>query len=427
MARFRETVRDNRLQFRGVYGGMLRWIVAEPCGPHRHPHETERAERDKNLPPRQEVEQPEHQCRRQAADEVRTREEDALDRSPFAPGNPAGKRPRDARPGAGFTGPEEKPDDQQDGIAERGACCRREARPPDHDTRQHGPRALPVCPPRRGNLEQRICQLKDCEDVTHLDGRQSKVAHDPGRQARDAGAIQVRNHRKRGAEGNDAIPRVSGRSHSRALYANFTSSSSMANANQHGALLCGLRFPGRGPRLTRTGRRAGDDTLPVLIQRRSASKASGSSPPKTSASDRPYTAAMQTYELRQSLRIFRREPGLAAAAVITLALGIGANTALFALVEAVLLRPLPFDGAEALVVLRHRDVPTGLTKPDIALGDFVDLRARQRSLESLAGFSGYSSTFVGGGEATRVEGASATPDALPGAAPPACARSPAAR
>ena len=121
---------------------------------------------------------------------------------------------------------------------------------------------------------------------------------------------------------------------------------------------------------------------------------------------------MQTYELRQSLRIFRREPGLAAAVVITLALGIGANTALFALVEAVLLRPLPFDGAEALVVLRHRDVPTGLTKPDIALGDFVDLRARQRSLESLAGFSGYQSTFVGGGEATRVEGASATPDAL---------------
>ena len=149
--------------------------------------------------------------------------------------------------------PRKKPDGQQDGIAERGACCRREARPPDHDTRQHGPRALPVCPPRRGNLEQRICQLKDCEDVTHLDGGQSKVAHDPWRQARDAGAIQVRNHRKRGAEGNDAIPRVSGRSHSRALYANFTSSSSMANANQHGALLGALRFPGRGPRLTRTG------------------------------------------------------------------------------------------------------------------------------------------------------------------------------
>jgi putative ABC transport system permease protein len=121
---------------------------------------------------------------------------------------------------------------------------------------------------------------------------------------------------------------------------------------------------------------------------------------------------MQTMELRQALRIFRREPAFAAAAVVTLALGIGANTALFALVEAVLLRPLPFDRADELVVLRHRDVQSGLTKPDIALGDFVDLRARQRSLESLAGFSGFQSTLFDAGEARRVEGASATPDAL---------------
>lgn len=121
---------------------------------------------------------------------------------------------------------------------------------------------------------------------------------------------------------------------------------------------------------------------------------------------------MRTYDVRQALRIFRREPAFAAAAVLTLTLGIGANTALFAVVEAVLLRPLPYDRADELVVLRHRDVETGLTKPDIALGDFVDLRARQRSLESLAGFSGFPTTFFGGGEPIRVDGASATPDAL---------------
>lgn len=121
---------------------------------------------------------------------------------------------------------------------------------------------------------------------------------------------------------------------------------------------------------------------------------------------------MRMQDLRQALRIFRREPGFAAAAVATLALGIGANTALFAIVEAVLLRPLPFDRAEDLVVLRHRDVRTGLTKPDIAAGDFLDLRARQRSLESLAGFGGFQSTYLGTGEAVRVHGASVTPDAL---------------
>ena len=63
-------------------------------------------------------------------------------------------------------------------------------------------------------------------------------------------------------------------------------------------------------------------------------------------------------------------------------------------------------------MLRHRDVRTGLTKPDIAIGDFVDLRARQRSLESLAGFSGFQWTLFGEGEPLRVEGAVATADAL---------------
>jgi len=52
-------------------------------------------------------------------------------------------------------------------------------------------------------------------------------------------------------------------------------------------------------------------------------------------------------DLKHALRIFWREPAFAAAAVVTLALGIGANTALFAVVEAVLLRPLPFAAADA--------------------------------------------------------------------------------
>ncbi len=108
---------------------------------------------------------------------------------------------------------------------------------------------------------------------------------------------------------------------------------------------------------------------------------------------------MWTHDVRQALRIFRREPAFALAAVVTLTLGIGANTALFAIVEAALLRPLPFERADELVVLRYRDLTTGLTKPDINLGDFVDLRQRQRSLESLAAYGGYQSTLYGQGDA----------------------------
>ena len=121
---------------------------------------------------------------------------------------------------------------------------------------------------------------------------------------------------------------------------------------------------------------------------------------------------MWTHDLRQAMRLFRREPGLAATAVLTLALGIGANTAIFSVIQAVLLSPLPFDDAGRLVILRHRDVRSGLTKPDVAIGDFVDLRARQRSLESLAGFGGFQSTLFGEGEPLRIEGAVATADAL---------------
>ena len=82
----------------------------------------------------------------------------------------------------------------------------------------------------------------------------------------------------------------------------------------------------------------------------------------------------------------------------SLALGLGANTALFAIVDAALLRPLPFAQGDDLVALRHRDVRTGLTKPDVAIGDFVDLRGRQRVLESLAGYGGFQGTLYGEGE-----------------------------
>ena len=121
---------------------------------------------------------------------------------------------------------------------------------------------------------------------------------------------------------------------------------------------------------------------------------------------------MWNHDVRQALRVFHREPGFAAAAVLTLAIGLAATTAIFALVEGVLLRPLPFERADNLVVLRHRDLNTGVTKPDIAIGDFVDLRARQRSLESLAGFSAFHSTFFSEREPLRVEGVLATVDAL---------------
>lgn len=115
-------------------------------------------------------------------------------------------------------------------------------------------------------------------------------------------------------------------------------------------------------------------------------------------------------DVRRALRLFRVEPGFAAAAVLTLALGIGANTALFAVVEAVLLRPLPFSDAGDLVIVKHRDQGTGISKEFLAIGDFVDLRAQQQSLETLVAYGGVTATLIGDQEPVRLEGLSATPD-----------------
>ena len=112
-------------------------------------------------------------------------------------------------------------------------------------------------------------------------------------------------------------------------------------------------------------------------------------------------------DVRRAFRLFRLEPGFAAAAVLTLALGVGANTALFAVVEAVLLRPLPYPGADELVIVKHRDRATGISKEFIAMGDFLDLRARQQSLEGLVGYGGFQATLIGDGEPLRVDGLSA--------------------
>ena len=65
---------------------------------------------------------------------------------------------------------------------------------------------------------------------------------------------------------------------------------------------------------------------------------------------------MFIYNLRHACRRLRREPGFALAALLTLALGVGANAAVFTVVNAVMLRPLPYADADQLVVLKHRDV-----------------------------------------------------------------------
>ncbi len=107
-------------------------------------------------------------------------------------------------------------------------------------------------------------------------------------------------------------------------------------------------------------------------------------------------------DVRHSVRRLIREPGFTLATGLTLALGVGANVAVFAVVEAVLLRPLPYDAPHQLVVIRNRDQQTGVTKPDVAIGDAVDLAGRQSAFSAVGGYAAGQATVFGEGEPFQV-------------------------
>ena len=122
--------------------------------------------------------------------------------------------------------------------------------------------------------------------------------------------------------------------------------------------------------------------------------------------------SMFLYLLRHAFRQLVREPAFTVAALLTLALGVGANVAVFAVVEAVLLRPLPYAKAGDLVILNHRDKRTGITKEFIAVGDYVDLVARQSAFESIAAYGRGQTTVVDKTDPFRVSVLGAAPGLL---------------
>lgn len=89
-------------------------------------------------------------------------------------------------------------------------------------------------------------------------------------------------------------------------------------------------------------------------------------------------------DVRHALRSFARAPGFTAAAVLTLALGAGATTAVFSVVHAVLLEPLPYPQPERLVRMWETNPAQGIDQGQVSPGTFADLRERTRTLESIA-------------------------------------------
>ena len=95
-------------------------------------------------------------------------------------------------------------------------------------------------------------------------------------------------------------------------------------------------------------------------------------------------------DLRYSLRSLLKQPAFTLVAVGTLALAIGGNTAMFTVVNAVLLRPLQYPQADRIVALEGINPQRGITQSNMSIPDFADWQAQNQAFDGMAGF------FTGG-------------------------------
>src|SRR5262245_50515660 len=109
------------------------------------------------------------------------------------------------------------------------------------------------------------------------------------------------------------------------------------------------------------------------------------------------------HDLRYALRTLRRSAGVTLVIVASLAIGIGANTAVFSVVNALLLKPLPYPDPERLVVLWLRSPGINIPQDWPSPGQYIDVQTENRSFEEMSISQGRSGTLLGLDEPQRVE------------------------
>jgi hypothetical protein len=113
-------------------------------------------------------------------------------------------------------------------------------------------------------------------------------------------------------------------------------------------------------------------------------------------------------DLRFALRQLLKNPGFTAVAVLTLALGIGATTAIFSVVHAVLLQPLPYPEPDRLVRI-HETIPVrGVERVPVSVANYLDWRRQASSFAEMAAHRWVDINLTGAGEARRLVGARVT-------------------
>jgi ABC-type antimicrobial peptide transport system permease subunit len=107
-------------------------------------------------------------------------------------------------------------------------------------------------------------------------------------------------------------------------------------------------------------------------------------------------------DIQYALRMLRKSPGFTLVAILTLAIGIGANTSIFSVVHAVMLRPLPFDRPQDLIMIWG--TTPNIDKESASYPDFADWRDQAKSFENIAGFFNQDANLSDTEQAERVNG-----------------------
>ena len=118
-------------------------------------------------------------------------------------------------------------------------------------------------------------------------------------------------------------------------------------------------------------------------------------------------------DIRFGMRMLLKSPSVSIVATIALALGIGANTAIFSVVNAVLLRPLPFPDSDALVAIFETDTQRGLQRGSHSYPNFLDLRAQNTVFQHVASYRSGDFIMTGRGDPARLQGAVVAADLFP--------------
>jgi len=118
-------------------------------------------------------------------------------------------------------------------------------------------------------------------------------------------------------------------------------------------------------------------------------------------------------EIRLAFRNLINAPGFAAVAIITIALAIGANTAVFSLVNALLLRPLPYQAPQNLVLIWEKFSNQGLDRIPVSAPEYLDYEKLLQSYDRIAAFDYIDLNLTGGDMPERVQGAVVTPSLFP--------------